>query len=365
MRRACVLGAVIVAGLALIGSAQAITGHWRIDLEIDPLSASFVDAFGYSTELLVKYTIGDWTFSSLSRLDETTWADQDFSAVGRLGGFTIASALGFDPDVPEFEKWTTTTTVELMGVTFSGTFSLYDEDAFFTLNARGTAGDVGISATIRFGDDDDPGECDLDYDSLQIGVDFPFCCAEVDATAYFDCDGFERIVFELDNFLLPEFPWVTIDIEIEFTVQSKSLTVTPDFDFSFICVEFYIGVETVDPLTFETVHIDGFKFECDVGNVQFTAISFWGAGEFVSKPGILGDYWEMYMIENDEDACCGPFDFEAAVFFDENSAYLFDVAEFTFEMSIEFTPSLEFSMGTDFVLGTGIEQLTFGFLVTW
>ena len=54
MRRACVLGAVIVTGLALIGSAQAINGHWRIDLELDPLSASFVDAFGYSTELLVK-----------------------------------------------------------------------------------------------------------------------------------------------------------------------------------------------------------------------------------------------------------------------------------------------------------------------
>ncbi len=366
MPRAFILGAVIVMGLALAGSAQALTGHWRIDFEIDPQSASFVDAFGYSTELLVRYMIGDWSFSALSRLDETAWTDQDFSAVGVLGGFTISSALNFDPDVPEFERWTTTTTVEIAGVTFSGTFQLYDEDAFLTLTGRGSSDGVNIYATVRLGDDDDPvGECDLDFSTLQIGVDFPFCCADVDATIYFDCSGFEKVVFDMSDIAIPNFPWVTFDIEVEFVVQSKSLTITPDFDFSAVCVELYIGVEIVDTLMFDALHIDGFKLECDIGNVEFTAISFWGDGEFVSKPSILGDYWEMYMIEADEDACCGPFDFEAAVFFDEDSVHLFDVGKFTFDMSIEFTPSMEFSMGAEYILGTGVTLITFGFLVTW
>jgi hypothetical protein len=364
MRRAFILGAVIVIGVALAGSAQALTGHWRIDLGINPQSPSFVDAFSYSTELLVKYTIGDWTFSSLSRLGESAWADQDFSAVGVLGGFTISSALGFNPDVPEFDKWTMTATVTLVGVTFSGTFDLYDEDAFFTLQVRGTSGSVGINATIRFGDDDDPvGECDLDFSSLQLGVDFPFCCADVAATAYFDCDGFDKIVFNVADIGIPDLPWVTFDVTVEFTVQSKSLTITPNFEFSAVCVELYAGVETIDPLLFDALHIDGLKLECDIGNVQFTAISFWG--DFVTKPGVLGDYWEMYMVEADEEVCCGPFDFEAAVFFEENGVYLFDVGKFTFDMSIEFTPSVKFSMGADYVIGTGVTSLTFGFLVTW
>ena len=364
MRRAFILGAVIVMGLALVGSAQALTGHWRIDLEVNPQSPSFIDAFSYSTELLVKYTIGGWTFSSLSLLDESGWTDQDFATIGVLGGFTISSALGFDPDVPAFDKWTTTTTVQIAGVTFSGTFELYDGDAFLKLQGMGTSGGVDINVAVGFGDDDDPiGNCDLDFSSVEIGVDFPFCCAEVESTIYFDCDGFDKIVFVATGIGIQNLPWVTFDATLEFTVQTKSLILTPNFDFSAVCVELYVGVETSGNLTFDALHFDGFKLECDIGNVVFTAISFWG--DFATKPSILGDYWEMYMIEADEDACCGPFDFEAAVFFDEDSVHLFDVGEFTFDMSIEFTPSMKFSLGTDYVLGVGVDSLTFGFLITW
>lgn len=366
MRRAFILGAVIVMGCAVAGSAQALTGHWRIDLGINPQTPSFVDAFIYSTELLVKYTVADWTFSSLSGLDQTGWTDQDFSAVGVVGGFTISSALAFDPDVPEFDKWTTTTTVEIAGVTFSGTFELYDEDTYLTLIGRGTSGGVDLDVTVEFGDDDDPiGECDLDFTGLEIGVDFPFCCADVEFTVYFDCDGFEKAVFEAAGIGITNLPWVTFDATLEFTVQTKSLALTPNFDFSAVCVEFYVGVETSGNLTLEALHFDGFILECDIGNVVFTALSFWGDGEFVSKPGILGDYWEMYMIEADEDACCGPFDFEAAVFFDEDSVYLFDVGEFTFDMSIDLAANMEFSMGLDYVLGIGVTSLDFGFLISW
>ena len=363
MRRAFILGAVIVMGFALAGSAQALTGHWKVNMEINPQSPSFVDAFSYSTELLVKYTVGDWTFSALSKLDESGWTDQDFSATGVIGGFTISSALNFDPDVPAFDKWTTTTTVEIAGVTFSGTFELYDEDVFLTLQARGTSGGVDIDVTAKLGDDDDPGDCDLDFSSLQIGVDFPFCCAEVESTVYFDCDGFEKAVFEAAGIAIMNLPWVTFDLELEFTTQTKSLAITPNFDFSGVCIEFYVGVETSGKLTFEALHFDGFILECDIGKVDFTAISFWG--DFVTKPSVLGDYWEMYKVEADEDACCGPFDFEAAVFFDENSSHLFDVGKFTFDMSIGFTPSMEFSMGLDFVLGVGVTSIDFGFLITW
>jgi len=364
MRRAFMLGAVIAMGLALAASAQALTGHWRIDLDLDPQTPSFVDAFGYSTELLVKYSVGDWTFSSLSKLDEFGWNDQDFSAIGVIGGFTISSALSFDPEVPEFVKWTTTTTVDLAGVTFSGTFELYDEDAFLTLRARGTTGLVDINTTIRFGDDDDPvGECDLDFSSFQIGVEFPFCCTDVDATLYFTCDGFDKILFSTRGISILNLPWVTFDVTIEFTEQSKTLTLTPNFEFSAACVELYVGVETSGNLTFDALHIDGLMLECDIGNVEFTAISFWG--DFVSKPGILGSYWEMYKIEADEDACCGPFDFEASVFFHENSVHLFDVGKFAFEMSIDFTPSMEFSMAVDYIVGVGVDLMEFGFLVTW
>jgi len=362
MRGAGIL-CVLVVGLALAASGQALTGHWRLDLSIDPQAAAFVDAFDFSTEFLVKYSVADWTFSSLSQLDGTGWTDQDFSAIGVLGGFTISTALDFDPSAPAFQKWVTTTTVELAGVTFSGTFELYDEDTYLTLQGRGTSGDVGIVVTVKLGDDDDPGECDLDFSSLQIGVEFPFCCTQAKSTITFTCDGFQDVVFETFGITIQNLPWVTFDAKVTFTVQTKSLAITPRFDFSGACIEMYVGVETSGTLTLEALHFDGFILECDLGDIRFTAISFWG--DFVPKPSILGDYWEMYKIEADEDACCGPFDFEAAVFFDEASSHLFDVGMFTFDMSLAVAATMKFSIGLDLVLGTGVTSIDFGFLITW
>ena len=350
MRRAWVLGAVLVIGFGVLVSGQALTGSWTLDLTINPQTGSFTDAMTYSTELLVKYTIGDWTFSSLSKLEESEWCDQNFSSIGVIGGFTVSTALDFDPDAASFEKWTITTTVDISGVTFSATFELYDEDVFLTLSGRGVSGGVNLDVTARFGDNDDPGECDLPFSTLQIGVDFPFCCANVQSTIYFDCDGFQKVVFAANGIGILNVPWVTLDATVEFTSQTKSLALSPNFDFSAVCVEMYVGVETSGNLTLEAFHFDGFKLECDVGDVEFTAISFWGDGDFVSKPGALGDYWEMYKIEADEDSCCGIFDFAAAVFFDEESVHLFDVGKFEFDLTIDLSQNMEFSIGLDYLL---------------
>ena len=151
MRSGWILGAVIVLGLAVVASGQALRGTWENEFGLWPQSASFT----WSSVLRAYYTISGWTFGSISELDDTGWVDQEFWASGALGLFWFTSALGFDPDAPAFEKWTSTATVTLAGVSFSSTFELYDGDAFWSVTGSGTTADISLSATLDFGDDDD------------------------------------------------------------------------------------------------------------------------------------------------------------------------------------------------------------------
>ena len=366
MRHSLLLGVLAVIALSLAGFGESLTGSWSVDIGLNPQSASFSDALSIETELRVNYSISDWTFGSITEIDKTGWTDQEFSAIGKLGMLSISAALGFDPPTVSFEKWTTTVSGTFAELSFYATFELYDEDAFLTLVGSGTTGDVDVNVTVKFGDDDDPiGECDLDFTTATIGIDFTFCCTEVETTVYFDCDGFQRIVFRADDIGLPSIPWLTIDAMLEFTVQSKSLALNPNFEFGSACMELYVGVETTGNLIIDDIYIDGIKVECTIGTVGFTGISFWGS--HATKPGVLGPYWEMYQIESGAgaDGCCGPLSVEVAVFFEENSANLFDAAMLTGEVSIGVTENLTFSLELEMDLGTGIDLWTFGLDVVW
>jgi hypothetical protein len=364
MKYSLLLGVMVVIALSLVGFGESLTGSWSVEFHLDQQTASFTDSLSIWTELRVNYSIGDWTFGAITELDDTGWIDQEFSAIGTLGLLNASAALGFDPPTVAFEKWTTTLSGEFVGLSFSATFELYDEDAFLTLTGSGSTDAVDVNVTARFGDDDDPiGECDLDFTQVTIGIDFTFCCADVESTIYFDCDGFDRVVFAADDIAIPNLLWMTLDVELEFTVQTKTLTFSPDFDFGNACLDVYVGVETSGNLIIEDLYFDGIKVECDIAGVEFTGISFWGT--HVSKPGALGEYWEMYQIESGEEGCCGPLSFEGAVFFDEASNNLFDVALFSFEASVAVTDNLTFGLDLEIDVATGVDLWVFSLDVEW
>jgi len=95
----------------------------------------------------------------------------------------------------------------------------------------------------------------------------------------------------------------------------------------------------------------------------FTGISYWGSG---SKPAPLtGDYWEVYTIESNDDACCGVFGFSASVFFEQGGLKLFDVSLFAFEISLEISPFVEFELGIETDVTTGPKVWEIGLNIDW
>jgi hypothetical protein len=359
MKRALVLSLICVLGLGFTGLAAELSGSWDTDVVIDPQQVSFADAITLTSVLTVNYTIGDWTFGSVTTLDEDGWVDQTFSAGGVLGAFALTSALDLDPDAL-FDEWVTTAAVSIAGVSFGAEFTLDGTDAWLTLTAGGVAGDVTIDVEINFGDDDD--ECDFPFSDVTIDVGFPFCCADISAAIVFDCAGFDNICFSVGGIAIPNLPWVTIGAELCFTLQTKTLTLSPAFDFGTIaCFDLYFDVATAGNLTIGDISIVGIGITCDIGAVTFSGLSELPGGDLVDAP-----YWEVYTISTNDDACCGPFSFDLSVYFLEGGLKLFDVGLFEAAMELQVAAQFTFNMGLSINVETGaFTEWVVGFLVTW
>jgi len=363
MRRVLALGLVFLFGLGCIGFAQQLSGSWELDIDIDLQQTSFSDSLSLYSILKVNYSIGSWTFGASTVVDEDGWVDQDFSTTGMLGLFTLTAAVDFNPDAT-FGSLVTTTSVPFAGVVLGSQFTLEGADTFLTITVSGSAGDVDISIDIDFGDNDDI--CDFPFDEVSVIVGFPFGCAEISSSLTIGCDGFDQITFSTLGIAIPNLPWLTIGAQLVYTLQTKSLTLSPVFDFGTeTCIDFYIQVDSSDNLTIGSISIEGIKLSCDMGTVTFTGISFWGD---VGKPGRLAgtDYWEVYTVETNAEACCGPFSFDVSVFFFENGLKLFDVSMFEANLELTVATQFVFSMGLRIDVEINATTIwTLGFETTW
>ena len=371
VKRAHAFSLIGVLGLTFGGMAATLSGSWDTDVTIDPQQTNFNDSISIVSILTVAYSVDGWTFTSITDLDDGGWTDQDFAVAGVLGAFTLTSSLNFDPAIPAFSSWDTTASVSIAGVSFSADFTLEDNDVTLVLNSSGIAGDIILGVELTFGGDDND-ICDLNWVDLEISLGFPFCCSVLEAVVSFDCDGFENIVFTAEGIAIPNLPFMTLDVTLEFTLQTKSLTLSPSFDFGPVaCFDLYVdlgstgGIGPGSVLTLDSITLEGIGLSCDIGTVTFTALSFWGDG---TKPGLLAGtpYWDVYAVSSNQDACCGPFSFDLGVYFLDAGAMLFDVALIDADVTLQVASQFTFNMGLEVNVDTGaFTQWTIGFLVTW
>jgi hypothetical protein len=359
MRKVLVLGLATVLGLGLASWAQALNGSWDTYIIVDPVGPTV----SIESTLEVTYTVSGWSFTSATVIDNTGWTEQYFVVSGSLGAFSIGSELVFDPVLVLFDSWEVTGGLSLAGVTFDATFTLEPGVTGLIIEATGTAGtvDVGVVLTLGSGEG-----CDFDFSSVVVTVDFPFCCALVESAIAFNClEGFDYVEFTVQDIALPGITWVTLEAVLTFTVDEKTLVITPAFDFgATACFDVYLSTPAA---IFGTVTVDGLGIECEIGGVLFEGISWLNEQTAdKDKPGLLQGtpYWEAYRISTTDDGCCGPFEFEITVYFD-HGAELFDVAELDAAFDIQISTQFTFGMSIKYLMASGFDEWRLHFLVEW
>lgn len=350
-----------ISGLAV---AQEFGGIWEFEVDIDPHEPVFSDSLSFESFIRVDYTVSEWTFSSLTRVGDAGWEDQDFLAAGVLGPFSLSASMDFSPPTSSFGSLITNVTVSVDNVILGSRFRLQGGNTFLTLTARGTTGSVALSARVELGESN--GVCDFPFKLAVITAAFPFCCFTLTSTLAMSDTGFDQIAFSTTRLPMAEWPWITVDARVVFTVQSKSVTLTPRLNIPTTpCVDIYMTMGDEGWFSLVPVSLDGFRLVCTFDHVTFTAVSYWGEE---SKPGVLSGtpYWEAYVIESRQDTCCGPFSFDLSVFFIENGLRLFDVALITANVEVAFSEQVTFRMGMDVDTETDtIPSWRLGFVISW
>ena len=298
MKRALVLSLIVVIGLGVAGFAQTLGGEWFTKITVDLSGTAFPAAITVLSTLDVDYTVGDWTFSSYTKLTNGVWNDQDFDFVGVLGAFAISGSLDFDPDAELFEKLQVDVTVSIAGVSFGFYYDLVGVPAGNDLNIKidGVAGDVTIGVDLMLGDEV---LCDFDFNWVKVKIGFPFCCATVSSEIKFGCTtGFEYVWFKVVDITIENLPWLTLDAKVHFTEQTKTFTLSPSIDLGVIGCDFdlYYRLDSsggiLDALSINGIIFDGIQIACEIGGVQFTGITF------LTDPniaGLMGVYMYGYM----------------------------------------------------------------------
>ena len=373
IRTAWIVGLAIATGLSCVGLAETLSGTWDTDIILDLTAAGWPAGVKIKSEITVDYTVGDWTFSTETDIENGTWKSQDFDFAGPLRAFAISGDLEFDPNVPAFTELEVDADVNIAGVTFGAEFTLVPNGTQLILTASATTYLV-VDLKVTLGDKTG---CDFDFEGLLVGVEFPFCCAEVVSRLAFDCDGFDYVQSCIDGLVIENLPWLALGMCVKFEqAQSYSKVVMLDtgIDLGIVGCDFdlYYRLDEPGGTNYDPLNVKGFVFEgiqigCEIGGVQFTGITYWGAG----APGILAgypDFWEAYQIATADDGCCGPFSFDATVFFaeDPGATKLFDVAYFVANLNLQVASQFTFGMSleTDVQAGT-VNQLTFSLEVEW
>ncbi len=359
------LGVVAIFCCAVAVSGQSLSGQWNTTIDITPSPVTLT----LESQVVITYEVSGWSFRSDSLFEEVGWSRQTFSSSGMLGLFSLASQATFSPGTPFalFSQWSSTASLTEGDAIYVATLSLTPSAIQLLLDARATLGEVTTHAAMTFGDLIPGGPCAFDWQGVEVEVDFPFACAVAAASISFDCDGFDEATFRVNDIAVPTLPWLSLDALLTFSVDQKSLLLSPTVDFlADLCFHVYVGMGTGANLVLSDLTIDGIAVDCEIGGVEFRAQSYWGEG---SKPDLLSGtpYWEAYRIDTSDTTCCGSLDFDVTVYFLDDATSLFDVSALKANVSVLLGTPFRFTCGFEFDLAPVPAEVTWtvGFLVTW
>jgi len=365
MTRAVATGLLLITLAGIACSAQVdLGGTWETDIVLDlGPGTTWPNDVTIDSTISIDYVVQNWTFGASTELENGVWTEQGFTAAGPIAAIDISSDLDFDVANATVASWIVNSSFAIGGLHLGVDATLEPNSVALDVTAGGTSGSIAVDAAIGFGDAGVRG-CAMGFQGLELGVTFPFCCAEVDASIEFDCAGFDHVEFCVDGLGIAALPWLDFDVCLNFTEQTKSFILSPSIDLGLVGCDFdlYYHLDPDDDIVqpghglfaVDGILFDGLQVVCDVGGVQFTGITYFGD----SPPGILSGttYWEAYQISTTDDGCCGPFSFDVTVYFAKNGTRLFDVAFFDANLEIELSASLT----VDMVLELDVENAAMG-----
>lgn len=413
-------------GLALLASGS-LSGSWTSELTFDPGGSFFEFVRSLESRLVVDYTVSGFTATSTSEFQLFGFIWQEFEVTGTLGAFGVQANVLFGPSTADYLYTQFIGSLSIGGVDLGLYFAQLSEDVLggaadgFAIRLAGSVGSIDVVSITELGarikDDDFDGitivhaasglERSFITDPVVVGQGFTGekvtvsgwgfgCVDDIATTLYITCAGFESITFDVTG-IDTGLSWLTLDVELTFQTQTKSLVLTPTVVLcETLCIDVYAEVLTDAPVGTGTTNtlFDGYSSITGIG-LYGLGFSFSWNGVTVKELTVLDtaryaitteeygsvieeitealdngheyypDYWELFSIEVTGDGCCGgEYTFLANTYFDKSSNSLFDWGMTYMAARIPIGPGFFFSFEMKVEPGS-VDYIGFCFEVSW
>ena len=357
-------------------SAQTVTVPSQV-ITVHPWTTTLSDipTLAFESTLTINYATCGWLFTSITGFSsEGGWVEQEFTAAGELGAFSIESSLIFDPAEAAFVSWDSTVDVSIAGVMLTTSFALVPSASGFSFGASGGAGACTLGAMAYFNLDEDgvpiAGTC-VCFTSVHFDFGFSFACVDVDVDLDFSASGFDGITFAVEGIQAGNLPFLSFGMAVTFDdgATGKVVAVTPTLVLgSFDCITLYAKLLGTFP-QITGIDVYGAKLAYTWNGITFTDVTVFDTAAYKVDSALKivtgTGYWEAFQLKFDGDACCGgAFGFSVTTFFETGSDYLFDWGETTASFSI--------GLGSNYTVTTslniddvGLRTWVLGFEVTF
>jgi len=431
MRTRILIAVILTATLAGVGVfAGPLFGSWTNKMTFNvQTSTERVFRYSFDSIFTFNYAFSGFVSTSFSEFYLPGFIWQGFGLMGQLGAFNIQADLLFGPSTADFLYAQEIITTSIAGVEV-GWYWAYLDDAVLGGPADGSAlrltGSIGgcdiVSITelqARIKDEDFDGitivhaatGLSQSYDTFPIstpqtgsccngwsgekvtisGMTFA-CIEDLTTTLYFTCvSGFEWVRFEVEE-ICTGLSWLSLDFELTFNLQTKSIVVTPSLVLGeCACIDTYVEVRTGAPddtlygnfTSITGISLYGLGVAYTWQGVTFKALTVFDTGRYVLTTPEYGsmiasiaevvakgyqyypDYWELYSIEVTQDGCCGGLaSLLANTYFGENSTGIFDWDMTHVEAKYAISSTLFLTMLIE-LDNDGLDHFGFGFEMGW
>jgi len=321
----------ITAEIAKRGSHSTLSGTTRITVTADVQTGSLTSAnvsgrvrySTYATSMEMGYLFKRETAS------DRLFDDLYFTFASPLSSFAALSArVDFNPDSLSnlFDYAAFSGTVYAGAATLSSTLRLGDVQTASSLvvGLSGTAAEgLSYSLRARFV----PCTAFFSDATVSLGVDIPCgpddCMIDVDASLGVSCEGFESLSISASNIALPAGALLNLaerlDATLRFDLQTKSLTITPRFQTTWMdCIRFGVHVDWSE-LALKSIEFQSIHLSCTLANgITLQSDTSLDPENLTLNQTVTGhlDYWEKDAISGQFEMCSGiGGSWEVAVYF--------------------------------------------------
>jgi|GEM_PF-1817136 len=425
---------VLAAGFAAVAQDRPLEGSWENELTFVP-QTNPIDSF--TSTLDVTYNSGGITYNSISEFDLGGFDDQEFGVSTSVGLLDLESIINFNPSAPGLDYWLTDAALTLGGVSITDNFLLQDTKAGLD-NGYGAGMDLGFSGetpggvsievnnyfgmepvvynadTVKwdgeitgrqFGYYSIPGDSGyaivgrhgpsqtnaynpsaMQYVATKLTMENKSigCCDFSSETLFSELNGFEYTEFEFE--MVSENLPLSLDGDLKFTPQTKSVVLTPSLTTEWGCFDVYTDLsgtlannsQTGSTLT--GLEVEGFSLTgVELGHVEFSSYTalydynvadlnsdFRASYDFVDDEGDEHtEYFDEVIRIDKMDMEGVNLDFVVDTYFDmSESSGLFDLALFELEAAYEL--SSQFTIDNGLLISPktkgngGLEEVSLG-----